>query len=113
MREIRGTHEAILSHMLQKIIKILVSFAIHKRSSRAEEFLRIAIVTPVNRVIDGASLTCSEKYAGWLHPAPDLLRRVGHPGGAGLQEAKAEFGKAGEQASAHGVHEAPHHGNNG
>src|SRR5437016_7727413 len=113
VREVRGAHEAILSHMLQEIIKILVSFAVHERPSRTEEFLRVAVVAAVNRIIDGASLPLIDNYGGRLDPAPDLLHRVGDPGGAGLQETKPELGKTGQQAGAHGVHEAPHHGNNG
>src|SRR5438874_12486695 len=113
VREVRRAHEAILSHMLQEIIKIFVSFAVHERPPRTEKFLRVAIVAPVNRIIDGASLPRREKYAGRLDPAPDLLHRVGDPGGAGLQETQSELGKTGQEPGAHGVHEAPHHGNNG
>src|SRR5262245_32444644 len=113
VREVRRAHEAILSHMLQEIIKILVSFAVHERPPRAKEFLRVAIVTAVNCAIDGSSLPLSEKYAGRLDPTSDLLHRVRNPGGTGLQEAKPQLGKTGQQSGAHGVHEAPHHGNNG
>src|SRR5438034_3299313 len=113
VREVRGAHEAVLSYMLQEIIKILVAFAVHERPPRTEKFLRVAIVAPVNRIIDGASLPRREKYAGRLDPVPDLLHRVGHPGGAGLQETQPELGKTGQQPSSHRVHEAPHHGNNG
>ena len=42
--------------MLQEIIKILVSFAVHKRPSRTEEFLRVAVVAAVDCIIDGASV---------------------------------------------------------
>jgi hypothetical protein len=69
VREIRGAHEAVFSHMLQEIIKILVSFAIHECPSRTEEFLWIAVIAAVNGVIDGASLPLSEKYAGRARPA--------------------------------------------
>ena len=113
VREVRGAHEAILSHMLQEIIKILVSFAVDERPSRTEELLWVAIVPAVNCIIDGPSLPLRDNDAGRLYPTPNLLHRVGDPGGAGFQEAKPELGKTGQQASAHGIHEAPHHGNNG
>jgi len=87
VREVRRTHEPILSDMLQEIIKIFVSFAVHERPSRTEEFLRIAIIAAVNRIVDGPPLPLSEKYAGRLNPSPDLLHSVGNPCGAGLQEA--------------------------
>src|SRR5215475_1125773 len=113
VREVRRAHEAILSDMLQEIIKILVSFAVHERPPRTEELLRIAVVAPVNRIVDGPPLPLSEKYAGRLNPSPNLLHRVGNPCGAGLQKTQSELGKTSQQARAHGVHEAPHHGNNG
>src|SRR5262249_50875295 len=100
-------------HVLQEIIKILVSFAVHERPSRPEEFLRVAVITAVNRIIDGPSLPLSEKYTGWLYPAPALLPLVGDPGGTGLQEAEPELGKTGQETTPHGVHETPHHGDNG
>ena len=80
MREVGGAHEGIFSHMLQQIIEILVSLP----SSRTpvKEFFRIAVVAPIDRIIDGAPLPCREKYGGRLDPAPDLLHRVGNPGGA-------------------------------
>src|SRR5439155_16819355 len=56
VREVRGAHETVLAHVLQEIIKILVSFAVHERPPRTEKFLRVAVVAPVNRIIDGASL---------------------------------------------------------
>src|SRR5262245_63291592 len=40
VKEDRRAHEAILSNMLQEIIKILVSFAVHERPPRTEELLR-------------------------------------------------------------------------
>src|SRR4029077_6445170 len=84
VREIGGAHEAILSHMLQEIIKILVSFAVHERPSRTEVFLRVVVVAAVNGIIDGASLPWRENYGGRLYPAPDLLHRIGDPGGTSL-----------------------------
>src|SRR5262249_26030741 len=113
VREVRRAHEAILSNMLQEIIKILVSFAVHERPPRTEELLRVAVVAPVNRIVDGPPLPLSEKYAGRLNPSPNLLHRVGNPCGAGLQKTQSELGKTSQQARAHGVHEAPHHGHNG
>src|SRR5215470_5533163 len=112
VRKVRGAHEGVFSHMFQEIIEILVSFAVHERPSRTEELLRITVVAAVNGIINGTSLPARKNYAGRLYPAPDLLRRVGDPGGAGLQEAKPELGKTGQQTGAHSVHEAPHDGNN-
>jgi hypothetical protein len=76
VRKVGGTHEAILSDVLQEIIKVLVSLAVHERAPRTEEFLRIAVVAPVNGIVDGASLPLSEKYAGRLYAASHLLHRV-------------------------------------
>src|SRR4029077_1081365 len=67
VREVGGAHEGIFSHMLQQIIKILVSFAVHERPSRTEEFFRIAVVAPIDRIIDGAPLPCREKTGGGPH----------------------------------------------
>src|SRR4030095_9496781 len=72
VREVRGAHEAILSHMLQEIIKILVSFAVHERPSRTEELLRIAVVAAVNCIINGPSLPLRDKAARRVSPEPAL-----------------------------------------
>ena len=73
MGEVGGAHEGIFSHVLQQIIKILVAFAVRERPSRTEEFLRIAVVTAIDRIIDGAALSRREKYGGRLDTAPDML----------------------------------------
>jgi hypothetical protein len=65
VRKVGGAHQAVLPHVLQQIIKILVSFAVHERPPQTEKFLRIAIVAAVNGIVDGTPLPL-ERTIRWV-----------------------------------------------